>query len=189
MVKRKSLNIAIVLAVLVVYWIVRAGGDRFDEIEYQGQKFKLSKTYTDWDDYKNDPNNLAPGQQALVEKAVLAAELPKTCPDRGSVIDAAFRLCFPGYGLSSFGERSQGDGSLLSGTSVEIPGAGKERVFVYQGSGGAYRLIDDFVADESAGIMGVTLRDGKLEYTRLGGQPVLTRPLVAADARPTDSTK
>jgi hypothetical protein len=186
---KKGVNVAIVLAVLIVYWAVRAGADRFDEIEYQGQKFKLSKAYGDYDDFKNDPNNLAAGQQALIEKAVLAAALPRVCADRDAVIHAAFEVRFPGYGLSSFGEQAQADGSVLNGASVEIPGAAKERVFVYRGVGGEYRLIDDFEADESAGIMGVTLRDGKLEYSRLGGQLVLTRPLGSADALPADSTK
>ena len=30
-----------------------------DSMDYQGQPVKLNKSYGDYDDYKNDPNNLA----------------------------------------------------------------------------------------------------------------------------------
>ena len=47
-----------------------------------------------------------------------------------------FALKAPGYGMTSFGEKPQPDGSILAGFSVEVPRADKARVLVFRGRDG-----------------------------------------------------
>ena len=49
--------------------------DRKPTIDYRGEQFKLTKTYGDYDDYKNDPENLDFSENERVEQAVTQATL------------------------------------------------------------------------------------------------------------------
>ena len=147
-----------------------------DSIEYRGQPVKLSKPYGDYDDYKNDPNNLTPGEAGKVHELVQSAPIARQFPDRRQMTRAVFGLKFPGYGLGSYGEKPQPDGSVLALFGVEIPKSGKTRYLVFRGSGGAYTLVDDFVHADSAAIGGVSTNGDKLVYSTTRGSQVVERP-------------
>ena len=144
-----------------------------DTVEYRGQRIQLSKAYADFDEYKNDPNNIAAGETERVQQLVETAPIAKSYPDRESLVKAVFEIQFPGYGLSSFGESPQADGSVLSGFAIEIPRAERERIVVFQFKNGSYRLIDDFLGP--ANVMKVALRNEQIEYCDVGGKVLLTR--------------
>ena len=147
-----------------------------DVIEYRGERFKLTKAYTDYDDYKDDPNNIDPSEDARVERAVIHAKLSPEYVTRAKLLGAVFDLQFPGYGTTAFGEKPQPDGTVLAAFSVEIPRAEKERVLVFRGRGEVYTLIDDFVASAGERIMQVRTEGGRLVYSGLDGKPILVRP-------------
>src|SRR5437762_13346553 len=44
-------------------------------IQYQGQTIQLSKAYRDFDEYKNDPMNIAPAETARVQQLVTDAPI------------------------------------------------------------------------------------------------------------------
>src|SRR5438132_8339325 len=125
------------------------GGD--NTIQYRGQTIQLSKAYADFDEYKNDPNNIALSETERVKQLVETAPIAMSYPDRESLVKAVFEIQFPGYGMSMFGESPQSDGSVLSGFAIEIPRAERERIVVFQLKNRSYRLIDDFLAP--AGVM------------------------------------
>ena len=73
-----------------------------DSIDYQGQPVKLSKSYSDYDDYKDDPNNLAPGEadkvQGLVQSAAnRQALLRPRADDEGCLRVEVPGLCGRGF--------------------------------------------------------------------------------------------
>jgi len=144
-------------------------------MQYQGQTIQLSKAYRDFDEYKNDPMNIAPAETARVQQLVTAAGISKSYPDREKLYAAISQIEFPGYGMSTFGERSQADGTILAGFSIEIPRANQERIIVYQLKGNGYVLLDDFVG--SPEISEVRLQTGQLTYHDERGKLILTRPL------------
>jgi hypothetical protein len=148
-----------------------------DTIEYRGERFKLTKAYVDYDDYKEDPNNIDPSENARIERAVLQAKISPSPMTQQQMISAIFDLKFPGFGLTSFGERAQPDGTSLDGFSVEVPRAGKDRVLVFRSRGDAYTLIDDFVSPEGVGIIQVRSEGEQLVYSSADGKQVLVRPL------------
>jgi hypothetical protein len=146
-----------------------------DTIQYRGQTIRLSKAYSDFDEYKNDPNNIAAGETERVKQLVEGAPIAKEYPTREALIAAVMEMEFPGYGLTAFGEAPQSDVTTLSGFAIEIPRAERERILVFQSKNGKYRLVDDFVGPEE--VMEVKLQAGQLQYLNARKQVVMTRPV------------
>jgi hypothetical protein len=160
---------------LLLSWHLPEG--REDEIEYQGQQFKLTKAYASYDDYKQDPNNIDPGENARVEQAVASAKIAHSYPTIDDVSAAVSDIQFPGYGLTSVGAPSRSGGVSLEGYAVEIPRANKDRVLVFRGDKDGYTLVDDFVTTSESGILQVREEAGRLNYYGLDGRQFLTHPL------------
>lgn len=144
-------------------------------IHYRGQAVRLSRPYESYEEYKDDPNNIAPEENARVEKLVADAPIQKRFSSRKAMIDAVFALTFPGYGLGTSGEAPQPDGSVLSMDFVEIPRADRDRYLVFRGRGESYTLIDDFITSAEPQIDRVRDQDGKLAYSDRSGKLILTR--------------
>jgi len=148
------------------------------EIEYRGEKIKLSKSYSDYDTYKNDPENIDPTETLRVQRLVMEAPIQHEFKSLIDASKAVSDIAFPGYGSSGFLQQPQPDGSILMGFSVEIPRAQKDRCFTFRGISGEYRLIDDFIAPETPAIRQVNQEHGTLVYSTAEGKRILTRPLV-----------
>lgn len=150
-----------------------------DEIEYRGEKIKLTKAYSDYDDYKNDPSNIDPSELPRVERLVCEAPIAPSFADRWQMSLAISGLAFPGYGHWQFGDKTQADGSVLSGFGIQVPGADKARILVFRSRGKSFDLIDDFVGpfnDSIADtIVTVRINDGKLIYFNFKNTARLTR--------------
>jgi hypothetical protein len=152
-------------------------GRASNEIDYQGEKIKLSRSYSDYDDYKNDPNNIDPSETARVQRLVMNAPIPRTFKSRLEASKAIGKVAFPGYGSGGFNEQTQADGSVLMGFFVEIPRADKERYFIFHGREGIYKLIDDFVYPDAPGLIHSVVRRGDdLVFSSIEGKEVLVRP-------------
>lgn len=150
-----------------------------DEIEYRGERIKLTKAYSDYDDFKNDPDNIDRSEFPRVERLVCEAPIAPSFTDRWQMIQAISGLAFPGYGHWQFGDKTQADGSVLSGFGVEVPHADKARILVFRSTGKDFDLIDDFVGPFNASIdrriVTVTIADGKLVYSDFEKTTVLSR--------------
>jgi len=146
-------------------------------IEYQGTQFKLTKAYTSYEDYKDDPANLDLSDNARVALAVMQAKIATEFSSRREMLLAISNIQFPGYGSTQFGAKPQPDGTTIDAHAVEIPRTDQERVFVFRGEGERYRLIDDFVMSRANGFMQLRLEDGKLIFSDLKGTQLLARPL------------
>src|SRR5437660_12914165 len=99
--KMKLAAILLAGSVLLVAMASRrcGNGGAMSEIEYRGERFALRKPYSDYDEYKNSPDNLAPGQEAKLETAVGHGGLRRAYPNREELFQSVFDLKFPGYGL------------------------------------------------------------------------------------------
>lgn len=170
-------GVAVIGKYLVPKWYSAAkataaqGGD--NTVQYRGQTIQLSKSYADFDEYKNDPNNIAVGETERVQQLVENAPIAKQYPTREAMIVAASEIEFPGYGMSMFGDSPQGDGSVLVGFSIEIPRSERERIVVFRLKEGSCRLVDDFVGP--AGVEKVEMKNGQLSYIDTRGKVLVTR--------------
>jgi hypothetical protein len=173
--------LALVGAVVVGRWAyVEAFGS--DEIDYRGEKIQLSKKYVDYDDYKNDPTNLAASEIPRVEKLMTDAQVGPDFADWREVSHQLSNIKFPGYGMW------RGDDVVAAGREfavqlMEIPQVAKERYFVLEKlAGGKYRLADDFVAQRDPRsafprIFIIHLVDQRLVYEDRNGKVVRETPV------------
>ena len=75
-----------------------------DTVDYRGQRIQLSKAYADFDEYKNDPNNIAASETERVQQLVAGAPIADRYPTREAMIAAVSEIEFPGYGMRSIRE-------------------------------------------------------------------------------------
>jgi hypothetical protein len=150
-----------------------------DEIRYRDEKIKLTKRYSNYDDCKNDPDNIGPSELARVQRLVREAPIAPSFFDRWQMLQAVSALAFPGYGSWQFGDKSQADGSVISGHGIPVPRADKARILVIRSRGKGFDLIDDFIGPFDASIehmiVNVTIHGGQLIYATFANTTVLTR--------------
>src|SRR6266704_3758709 len=175
--KKIILFVGALIAVALLWTVVRRHLPSF--VEYQGEKIRLTKYYLSFEDYKDDPDNIDPSENARVERLVTQAPIGRHFADRKEMVSALFELKFPGYGLGFAGKSAQTDSEALELSSVEIPRAGKNRYLLVEERNGSYTVVDDFVAPSDPEIMRVREENGILIYSTRSGQSVLTRPATA----------
>jgi len=150
--------------------------DAADVITYRGQKIKLSKSYYDFSDYKNDPDNIHPSETGRVQELVMNAPIAHSFSSRLDLFRATGEIQFPGYGSGSGGS-PQPDGSELLAVTIEIPRADRDRYIVFRGHQGKFELIDDFVNAEIPYPFGIREQDGAyVYYYTPGGKELFRRP-------------
>jgi hypothetical protein len=114
------------------------------EIEYRGQKVRLSRSYADYDEYKNDPENIHPSERARVQFLVESAPVAASYPDEVTLMRTLAALSFPGYGGGIVAGSLQPEGTSLLAYAVEIPGSERSRYLLFETPGGPFTLLDDF---------------------------------------------
>src|SRR5437868_12817338 len=122
MTQRSILLIALAVCVLFAagtFWLRSRWRD--DTVEYLGQTIQLSKPYPDFDEYKNDPNNLAASEIPRVQKLVSEAPVPPSLAGEAEFAEKVLMLQFPGYGSTTTQSKPQSDGSILHLFAIEIP--------------------------------------------------------------------
>src|ERR1700752_3527162 len=145
------------LAIITLLFLVCSCGRPGNEIEYRGERIKLTKSYSDFDDYKNDPENIDPSETDRVQRLVMEAPIKREFDSLLDASKAVSQIAVPGYGSGGLEQQQNDDGTVLMAFSVEIPRAQKERFFVFRGVKGRYQLIDDLVAPENSSIGSVVL--------------------------------
>ena len=159
--------------------IVALGCTRSDEMEYRGQRIKLSRSYSDYDEYKNDPDNIHPSERPRVQELVRTAPVARSYPDQSTLYESLVALSFPGYGSGNLARTRQADGSEVLAYGVEIPGTEQDRYLVFRSSGSSFVLVDDFVERSVVGPASVTDEGTEWVYRRANGT-ILFRRVVSA---------
>jgi hypothetical protein len=131
-------------------------------VSYQGQEIRLSKRYSNFGEYKRDPDNIDSSELERVEKLVRGAKIAPAFSNRAEMEHAISEVTFPGYHMTPFPAKTQPHGAALEMFAIEIPKCDKERYFVFRHNSDAYELVDDFVA--AAVIAAVREEDGQLTY-------------------------
>lgn len=176
--KRTLLAIGIIVCLATAWAVMRRILP--SSVEYRGQKIKLTKYYLDYDDYKNDPDNIDPSETGRVQRLVSEAPIARSFASRRDAVDAVFKVMFPGYGVGGFGGAIKDSDGSLNGFSVEIPRAGKNRYFIFRNTHGNYELVDDFIDLDTLQIETVREEHGNLVYCTASGEPKLIHPITKA---------
>ena len=171
---KKGLSIAgaVVLACLAYAVLVRVVPS---SVDYRGEKIKLTRFYFDYDDYKNDPDNIDPSETARVQQLVSEAPIAHSFATRQGLGRAVFDTKFPGYAAGGFGD-GKPDSDLV-GFVIEIPRADRGRYFLFRKNAAGYVLVDDFLDSTMPGINRVAEDSGKFIYSMDGRPEKLIRPI------------
>lgn len=89
------------------YACVSQHNDATNEIDYRGEKIRLTKSYSDFDDYKNDPENIDPSETARVQRLVMEAPIEREFNSLLDASKAVGEIGFPGYGSGGFAQQLQ----------------------------------------------------------------------------------
>lgn len=163
-------------AVVLCWWLLQHFGvTGMTEIDYQGRKIKLSKSYASYEDYKDDPDNILPSETALVQKLVKEAPIEHMFVSKRLMFQGAGEIVFPGYGMSGARTHPAADGSELAVVVIEIPRADMDRFLVFRVRGQACELVDDFVYPTFPGVIDVREENGLFVYSSENGNQVLRR--------------
>lgn len=146
---RRMAWIAAGFLLLVAVWFVGrfAFAQMFgiSEITYRGETFQLSRKYIDYDDYKNDANNLAQSEIPRIEKLMTGIRIGPSFQSLDDFYKQYSTIKFPGYGAGP-GPRTQIVGRVFQVRKLEIPRSGRARYFVVEKlDDGRVQLVDDFV--------------------------------------------
>ena len=147
-------------------------------MEYRGQRIKLSRSYSDYDEYKNDPDNIHPSERSRVQQLVKAAPVASSYPDQTTLYQSLSTLVFPGYGSGNLARTPQTDGSELLAYGIEIPGTEEDRYLVFRRSGSTFLLVDDFVEVSVPGPASVRDEGSEWVYRSASGTVLFRRTRV-----------
>jgi len=135
-------------------------------VTYRDATIQLSRTYLDFHDYRDDPNNLPPTEVPRVAQLVRSAPIPSTFASRKEADDTFFRLMFPGYGLSMLQLHDP-----VALYSIEVPQTGEDRWVVLIEKNGRWVVVDDFLWPVSSGYLNqATYENGRLTYFDRSGR-------------------
>lgn len=141
-------------------------------VVYRGQKIRLSKHYSDFHQYKDDPDNIAPSETARVQKLVISAPIAHSFASWSEMFQAVQNVAFPGYGTGIFPNPK----SDLTVVTVEIPRANKDRYFVVQEHNGRCDILDDFVYEDILALHGVREKGGSYVFFDRTGKELFRVP-------------
>ena len=144
--------------------------ESFDSVRYQGERFTLARSYSDFREYKDDPNNLSDGARRRADLLMRKTSFGPHFKDSDEVVRALDALMFPGYGWF-YANQSARPGVTLELVFVGFPSRKSNRYFVLEkGSDGSFSVIEDFVASQFPEITGVHRgTDRALVHTGVNG--------------------
>ena len=142
----------------------------FDEVEWRGQKFKLKQRYLDYEEYKDDSDQLASSEVERVKQFMLAISVLKVASSETDLRQSLRQMRFPGFGSSSGGTIKDDDGHRYILNEYEIPQKKEQRTLLYRvEEDGTCRLVVDGVSadhqnDHMIGNSEVRVERGKLKH-------------------------
>ncbi len=144
-------------------------------VEYQGQRFDLSKAYEDFHDYKDDQANLTPAQVQRAESLMRSVRFGPRFKTNDDLDAALATLEFPGYGLFYANQLGAHIDPKLELVYVEVPARNLNRyIALERQTDGSFLVVADFVDAADPEIVSVTRgSSGSLEFHEKNGKVVV----------------
>jgi hypothetical protein len=131
-----------------------------DSVTYRGEEIRLSRTYADFDEYKDDDNNLPAEEIPRVAALVKGAPIASSYPSKDAAFEALYELSFPGYGFSAMNV-----GQSVALFALEIPQMSEQRYVAFVQKGGDWALTEDFTWQDADGFLAAAeLVEGRIRY-------------------------
>ncbi|HTI99800.1 MAG TPA: hypothetical protein VL527_13045 [Dongiaceae bacterium] len=153
---------------LVFILLLLAGGcspkQKTPVIEYQGETFRLTRSFSDYDEYKQSPDNLLPEELDRIETKILSVQIPNQFSTKQEFVLAALKVKFPGYGFGGL----ESPKTIYTAT-IEIPKQGADRYITAIEKSRRWFVIDDFKGPTAYGGTTVQIENGQLIYRTYKG--------------------
>jgi hypothetical protein len=157
-------------ASLVLMTIISVGcaASGINSVTYLGHEIKLSRTYSDFHEYRDDEHNLPSEAIEKVAALVRGAPVASSYPSRDAVFHSLFALMFPGYGFSAMNLDKP-----VALYALEIPQRNEDRYLTFIEREGKWVLIEDFIWPSTGGLLeAAAIIDGQLVYSGPKGNVV-----------------
>lgn len=128
-------------------------------IEYQGEKFCLSRAFNDYDAYKEATDNIDPQEFDRIEATILSARILKEFSSKMEFVLAALKLAFPGFGFGGLEDQEN-----VHTVTIEIPHKDAYRYITALERNGRWHVVDDFKGPIAYGGTTVQIEHGQLIY-------------------------
>jgi hypothetical protein len=156
------------LTYFLVALLAGCAGSVMDTVAYRGETIPLYRAYADFDEYKDEENNLPASQIPKVAALVRGAPVASSYPSREAALQALFDLMFPGYGFSAMNL-----GGPVALFAIEVPRMHEQRYLAFVQKENAWVLVEDFVWPDAEGFINAAeLSDGRISYLDHRGQVV-----------------
>ena len=134
-------------------------------IEYQGEEFHLSRSFNDYDEFKESPANIQPAELARIEAKILSVQIANEFGTKEDFLTAALKIKFPGFGFGGLDSTEN-----ISTATVEIPRKECERYITAIEKRGRWYVVDDFKGPIAYGGTAVEIQNGQLIYKSYQGE-------------------
>src|SRR5688572_27460451 len=91
-------------------------------IQYQGEHFRLTRHFADYDEFKEAPDNIDTNEFARIEAKILSVEIEKEFKTKQEFLSAALKIKFPGYGFGGVDSKEN-----ICNVAIEIPRKNADR--------------------------------------------------------------
>jgi hypothetical protein len=146
MYKSVLLWVIVFIVSMAAFQMWQRSSEGFDEIEWRGQRFALSRRFDDWEDYKKAIHQVKPAEVPRISALMVSIEVPKRFNNRNDLIRTMPELRFPGYAETTNGVITDQAGRTYELSEYEIPETGTLRSLLYRKEpDGSYKLVMDAV--------------------------------------------
>lgn len=135
---------------------------------YEGQEFRLSRSYSSWEEFTKDPDNYLPSETDRMQEAVKSVEFLAVADDRDAVMNQMFDKQFPGFGCGQPGTDA-GQLDDVASFFVGIPRSQSNRYLGYVRRGNQFHRVCDFVAPELPMISRAVVIGNELRFVGMDG--------------------
>ena len=134
-------------------------------IEYQGEKFRLSREFADYEEYDDAEDKVDPKEVDRIEAKILSAQIPQEFNTKWEFVVAALKLTFPGFGFGGLEDQDH-----VHTATIEIPYKEAHRYITAIETNGHWRVVDDFKGPIAYGGTTVRIENGELVYRSYEGE-------------------
>lgn len=136
-------------------------------IEYQGQRYRLTRSFDDYDQFKETVDNIHPEEIERVKNAVVSVPIAKEFNTKQDFVLAALKIKFPGFGFGGLDSPSN-----IHTATIEIPRKDSDRYITAIEKAGRWYVADDFVGPIGTGGSTVQIEQGQIVYKRHDGSEI-----------------
>lgn len=141
-----------------------------NEIEYRGQRFQMSRSFADYEEYSDTADRIAEQDHEKVADAVRRATVPDTVASIEEMSRVTGDVAFPGFQSGTLVVKDKTQFGQYYGMHAMIPYTDFSRFFIYAQRDGHLQLIHEAELETFPSVYHFSVSDEKIVYHRSNGK-------------------